>query len=526
MKKIINGKYSILIYIAFAIMMIGILSAKKDFHIDEYFSYGLSNSPNGLEMSVDWGITYKPEAIDRLFINYLSMWEGETFDYKTVWTNQREDVHPPLYYALLHTISSFFPGKFSIWFAGSINIIFALLTLYVLRKLANTLFQSSFITNLISVVFVLSPEILSATSFFRMYIMAMFWVTLLTYYFIRIVKQPTTSLKDYLVLFSLSVASALTHYYCVVYLVFICIVYGVWLLIKKQHKQTLAFIGTMALSAATAIGIFPAMLKHVFFGYRGAETIENFSNNSFADYWERLTFFFGVFNDRLFGGLFIYIAICMITVLIISFAIKGDLLKSVLQKAENSSIKIVQWCLIVIPTLFYFFIIAKVTVNNGSERYMVPIYALALISFMGILYYCSKFLLTSATGNICLCIISAIIVINSWKVASWPYLYTHSQINLEQTSDYADVDCLVIYDHLFKVQMSYPELSKYNRVTFIVDYNSYWISDWPCSQNNELVLMLIGADESELQNVLARCPYLNNYEKIESYGYCTSYYLY
>lgn len=515
MKKVIENKYTICIYVVFIILMIGVLSAKKDFHIDEYYSYGLSNSQNGLAMAVDWGIAYDQEAIDRLFINYLSMWEEETFDYKIVWENQSADVHPPLYYAVLHTIASFFPGKFSIWFAGSINILFAVLTLYILRKLANVMFQLPFLTNLVSIIFVLSAEVLSATSFFRMYVMAMFLVTLLTYYFVCLTEKQVVSWKSYIVLFILSVSSALTHYYCVVYLAFICTVYGVWLLINRQWKKIVFFVGTMIVSGISAILVFPAMLEHVFSGYRGVETMENFANSSLEDYWERITFFYEVFDKRLLGGMLTYVVISLVILMLFS-----------LVKVVETETNIIKWLLVVIPTICYYLIIAKVTIDNGSERYMVPIYATAMVLFMGILYWGAKKLGEQSAVNICLCMIATIMVINGWKEARWPYLYINAQSDVVQMNDYANVDALAVYDQTFKVQMSYQELSKYNSVTFIIDFNSNWIADWECAQSTELVLMLIGVDESEVQNILALCPNMSNYEKVGNYGYCTTYYLY
>ncbi len=61
---------------------------------------------------------------DIFYNNYFAVKKNERFDYRKVWKNQKNDVHPPIYYILLHTICSFFPGKFSWWYAGSINIFF------------------------------------------------------------------------------------------------------------------------------------------------------------------------------------------------------------------------------------------------------------------------------------------------------------------------------------------------------------------------------------------------------------------
>ena len=46
------------------------------------------------------------------FADYLAVEEGTGFNYGSVYMNQRADVHPPLYYILLHTVSSFLKGYF------------------------------------------------------------------------------------------------------------------------------------------------------------------------------------------------------------------------------------------------------------------------------------------------------------------------------------------------------------------------------------------------------------------------------
>ena len=151
------------------------------------------------------------------------------FDYKNVWINQSHDVHPPLYYAILHTICSFFPEKFSVWYAGIINIIFAMLSLFLIRKLMTFLTNNKIIVFVTSIGFVLCSGVISNVSFLRMYVMTMFWILLILYMFLIILRSGVSKRN----LFQLSlviVFSALTHYYCIVFAVLISCVYGIILL--------------------------------------------------------------------------------------------------------------------------------------------------------------------------------------------------------------------------------------------------------------------------------------------------------
>lgn len=523
MFKRIKKMYSILFYLVLSVMIIVVLSQKSNLHIDELLSYGLANSFDSFSISIDWGIQYQPDAIERIFSNYLSASPNATFNYQGVWTNQTMDVHPPLYYALLHTISSFFPAHYSVWFSGCINLIFALLTLYTFRKLANAMFQSSFMKDLGSIMFILSAAILSATSFLRMYIIAVFFTTLITYFFVKMVDKQW-NWKNYFFLFTTSVLSALTHYYCVVYLIFICVVYGVWLLKKKNWTHLTTFVVTMGFSAVTSIAIFPAMLEHVFSGYRGANSMDNFINTSLSDYCNRLKYFYGVFNENLFGSVLTYIIVFLIIIVIFTLMSKTEKRTGTLQITPTNEVDFLRWCLIVIPTLLYFFLIAKIAVYH-SERYMVPIYVTSLISFMGILNYIAKKYIPSSAQSLCLCCICAVALVNGWRAENWTYLYTDSQASLTKMIEYSDIDCLVIYDSLHDVQTTYSSLSLFDSVTFIDKYTYHWIAEWECAQSNELMLMLVGTSEREIQSILNLCPNMDSYQQIGSYGHGTIYYL-
>ena len=115
----------------FSILMTAVIASKKNMHTDEVLTYGLANAPEGW-ITLTNGEIYSPAR--KAWMDYVTVGENR-FDYAVVWRNQAMDVHPPLYYALIHTICSFFPGKFSLWFAGAVNLIFAVLTLWASRRL-------------------------------------------------------------------------------------------------------------------------------------------------------------------------------------------------------------------------------------------------------------------------------------------------------------------------------------------------------------------------------------------------------
>ena len=146
-------------------------------------------------------------------------------DFSHVWKNQEADVHPPLYYYLIYMISYLFKGSDSKWIAGGLNIFFMLLTLWISRKMMKEFACSKAFSNVFTGFFILSSGILSTITFFRMYILLMFEVTLLTYLLVKYRKKGNN--RFYIGLTVLTIAGALTHYYFFIYQCFVlCDFYG------------------------------------------------------------------------------------------------------------------------------------------------------------------------------------------------------------------------------------------------------------------------------------------------------------
>lgn len=182
-------KSSLFLYGLMILAMVLTVYYKENYHVDELLSFTLSNNDTGW-MHFEDGRKYNSED---LFESQFAAQTDRRFDYTTVWNNQAGDVHPPLYYAILHTICSLTPQRISKWQPAIINFIFALLTLYIQRRIwalfwpkVHTEKQSKLIQNITFGVWVLLPGVLNAIAFFRMYIMSMFMVTWVSYLCLKI----------------------------------------------------------------------------------------------------------------------------------------------------------------------------------------------------------------------------------------------------------------------------------------------------------------------------------------------------
>ena len=506
--------YAVIIYIAFLIVMLITLSNKVNFHIDETYSYGLANGVNSsISMDICDGVVY--EDTTRVFMNYLTTNETNRFNYANVFYNQSIDVHPPLYYVLLHTICSFFPNTFSIWYAGVINILFALATLYVLRKICRILWKDISVCNLFSLFFILSFGILNAISFFRMYVMAMFWITLLIYLFLKYTEN--TSLSNYAFIGLVTVLAALTHYYCIVFAVIISVVHALLLLRKKAYKNVFALCVFQGIAGVCAISIFPSMLEHMFKGYHGKRAIENMSNVS--DYVERLRTFYGFLNNQLFGGVFGYILLVVVLAFFVLKITKKDFFK---EKVEKETVE--KSVILFLPPLLYFLLVAKIATFQ-TDRYIFPIYAIGLLACFGITYMLVGAFFKNSKKLAVLGAFLCMITFLGFQKNEFTYLYRDSTELLENASKFENIDCLCVYSSSGNVQPFFLEASNYKTITFASLDNIWVLQEYDFLSNDELIVSLIGIENNEqyLQEVAS---YYTGYSVVGSFAYGTSYYFY
>ena len=117
---------------------------KSDMFIDEIYTYGLSNSyyTPFIKDATENGTLINARLTREDFMNYLTVNKGEQFSFASVYYNQTQDAHPPLYYMFLHLISSFFPGSYSKWLGLSLNIVFYLITNLLLYQVARMILRS------------------------------------------------------------------------------------------------------------------------------------------------------------------------------------------------------------------------------------------------------------------------------------------------------------------------------------------------------------------------------------------------
>ena len=246
---------------------------KEDLHIDETYSYILSNSHDADRISSDdsvWGQWVPGER----FLDFVTVSDGEQFDYGTVYCNNTKDAHPPLYYFLLHTVCSLFPDSFSVWYGIGLNILFTAIAL-VLLYLCGREVVGRWWALVPVALWAGSAVCVDSTMFIRMYALLGLWTAALSLLIVRAWRHGLSAGRI-AGMAAVVFLGVFTQYYFAVFAFYLCLAFGIHLLAKKDVKGALAF-GLSAIAAVVLVFVvYPAGITQI----TGSET-NNIGNEVF-----------------------------------------------------------------------------------------------------------------------------------------------------------------------------------------------------------------------------------------------------
>ena len=146
MEKLKKHKTKLLLALIILIQVVVyvVIGMQKSYiHIDEGYSLGLIHYDK-LDISGNEDFYNKWHTKD-YYNDYLTISKEEAWDFKPVYENQKNDVHPPLYYFLLRIAESFHLEEFSKWPGIILNIIILALSTIMVYKIGKKLFKLSLI---------------------------------------------------------------------------------------------------------------------------------------------------------------------------------------------------------------------------------------------------------------------------------------------------------------------------------------------------------------------------------------------
>lgn len=368
---------SIIIIIQTIVFIIAGLN-KAYIHMDEAFSLGLTNYDTiKIQNNDDF---YNTWHNGEYYKDYLVVNRDEKWDFSPVYINQKNDVHPPLYYFLLRIAMSFHIDEFSIWSGVALNIIIyvfiTIFTYLIMKKLLegkNKYKEKSAVFALVSSLLVSS---INSVIYIRMYALSTLNVLITTYLHLKLLDSKES---DKILLFCIglsALAGSLTHYYYLFYLAMLCIMFAIKYLKNKEYKELTKYFGVLSVAGILSILIFPYSIKHLFFGYRGKGAMDNLSHiarfvRCIWQYLLKLNKY--TFHNLLFAIIFAIIIIC----------IYKKLKKIKVVEEKNRYIKY-----LIFPAVFYFLLVA-ISSPWIELRYITPICG---ITFIVVMFYLEEVL--------------------------------------------------------------------------------------------------------------------------------------
>ncbi|WP_026509730.1 hypothetical protein [Butyrivibrio sp. LC3010] len=495
--KRIEKSLLIFIIIITAAMIVFLGIRKVNYHCDEIWTYGLSNHIGGINPEFEIGKSYTGKGP---FESFTEVLEGESFNYANVWENQAKDVHPPFYYILMHTICSIFKGTFSKWYGISLNIFWMTLILSVLYILAKEITKSIPASFGVVIAYATSVVFLDTMLLIRMYAQFTFFVILLMYIF----KKNWDKKPEKQFLIKLGVVlffGMLTHYYFLFIAFFMCLVYGVRLIITKDKISIRNYIISIAIAGFVYGIVWYHILAHIFNGYRGEEAIKKAT--SFGGLISGFMGMLGLLNKEAFAGF------------IILFIVVGVIF--IIMKLKDKTLSIDFCGYLILCGIFYTLIVGKIS-PAITTRYIMPI---SWIFIMCAFLACREVLQIFVKSKISeYMIIALFCIISFFNLATRDFYIPmdYNDTNKMAAIKMAEEKNVVVYVDLnWKILYDFVILQKANSYVF-TDEKTFWQTIDAQKEDYILILNLEEDKENPIEKIDAELLYddgLNYYYMVK-----------
>lgn len=501
---------------------------KAGFHEDEYYSYYSTNYVQGWVMpDSEW----TPQ--NRYFQEFVVL-EGQEFQYGLVKTVQSWDVHPPMYYWILHTVCSMFPGVFSKWFGLAVNIVAYMISLVFFFLIARRLFgetKQSYLILLATACYALSPATVSSVMFIRMYALLSCLILISFYLHVRAWQEKKMTHPVFLILMAVLIyVGFLTQYYFMIYQFFLTFVICMILLVQTRSlKKPFVYGMSAVVPLVLAYLTYPACLGQMFKGQRGAQATSSFFDLS--NTWERLKTFADLTNDFLFRGTLPFFVMAIVVAL------------SYLrwkQSREKEKTKMLSDDLLLIGIMLftvagYLIAVSKTALllGDSSVRYILPVFGLLLLTVVQIcLKIQERIGKKGYLSGVVLCMLGVILLGNGYSIVKSDilFLFPEGEQKVAYAKEHADVPTVYIYSaaNSWCMWESSNELFEYPEVFFVSDGAEEAITDTKVQKSKELLVYIhtLGDTSKQIQRVLESNEYVTEYELVHESKFCNLYHFY
>ncbi len=383
-------KHQIALLLIFALVVQTIVYVKvgidKSYiHMDEGYSLGLASyDKTEIQDSADFYDTWHNGAY---YEDYLALGDDEMSDFSPVYENQKNDVHPPLYYLLLRIAMIFSPNHFSKWGGIIINIIiYAFITIFaylILNKLYGN--KPEHKVKAVMIAFISSITLASLTNviYIRMYALAALNIMIITFLHMKLYEKYSYKILAWIGLAAL--VGSLTHYFYLFYLAMLCAITVVHFIKHKEPKRIIGYAAALAIAAVCSLVIFPYSIQHMLFSNRGTGVISNLTSpDGLANIVPSIGAYLFILQRYAFNGLLAVLAVAIVALYAYRKVAKTS------AKPKYSPYFILIW----LPVLFYALLVA-VSSPWKELRYVAPVCSLIFIT----MYYWLEQLLASVISK-------------------------------------------------------------------------------------------------------------------------------
>ena len=493
---------------------------KQGYYIDEYYLYSLAN---GTQLGIDiqpgqWNDTA------RYYGQFVS--EGtENYHYRQIYDNLANfGVHPPLYYVILHFVSSVFTGVFSKWIGISINIFLLIPVLILVRGIAWRLSGENEVIALLTVaLYGISPATISMVVLVRMYLLLSLWTILYAYIHVEDLKRQKLSVKQFLIpVFLCGFFGFLTQYFYVVIMFFITFVYAFYLLVFCHRVKDAIMYGLTALSSLVCTYfVWPVSYFHIFKGYRGQGAVTQLQD--VAQLVNRLRTHIGYLNKTVFGGLipvFIILLIYGIILLIkrcIQIKKDGKTVMGTLTEPTKGFI------MLLIAVSLNYLVLTQIGLMDGITciRQYYTAYALFLVLLpVGIYRLFEIKRISTGISVIITAIMICAVLVSGHIQKSVIYLYEDNKVATDYAKAHPETKVLMVHKDDGMYDSVIQEVLLYPRIFFVTDEEIEKINDTELSSADELlVYMTSGTDDEKCFEYIHKLnPSLKNRDHVWDSG--------
>lgn len=485
---------------------------KEYYHIDEIWSFELINVKDRLTYA-------RPDLFNTwhngdFFKEDLTIESDEKFRFDTVTRNTAKDVHPPIYYWLLHIFVILISnGAFSMWGGIILNIFIFIFSIFFFYRLSRLILEDHYYALTSCLLWGMSIAAVSNSMFIRMYELVTFSCILITYLSLKFLQKDKKTARNHIVMGMAIVFGLLTHYYFLIFAAPLFSILNIYLFKNKRYIELKSLLKTIIFSFCISLILFPWAFNHFFYTSRGRQAVYCFF--SIDEFWGNTAKYLNIINENLFWGMGIPLFILTIAL---------SVAEKIISKKNPAFIN-KKFLLIFVPPVFYFFIIVKIA-PYVAIRYIQLSLPFFMLTFLYILFRATPLTILNKKYNYCLCLLSAIICINSLFNANIHYLYKGEKAKWARYDRQTETPSVFLVSgkhyYYWKLIPEFPMLSKRASTLYLQTENfteknmTGYLNDVNTSKG---IYLFLFTDEPKKEKILKNFVGINNFTK---YTFCST----